>query len=144
MRPDTQHRAPTRTSARALRVDHRRCAKLHQRLSYPPPDGDGCPSLPRPAGPRQRLTGDLAVIEHRHSGITWGHQGKLHALYTWTAARPVAVLDDEHGGTDPYDAQRRTAEGLPTLLVPVNGHTGLRRTDIDQVHTWLDTLHDAR
>ncbi|MCW6004297.1 hypothetical protein K1W54_06835, partial [Micromonospora sp. CPCC 205371] len=56
------------------------------------------------------------------------------------APGPVAVLDAEHAGKDPYDAQRRTAEGIPTLLMPVTGYTGLRRHDIDQVHVWLDAL----
>lgn len=92
--------------------------------------------------PRLGLPDDLTVIEHRYHGVAWGHQGKLVGLYAWTGQRPVAVLDDEFGGRDPYDAHQRTAEGIPTLLVPVNGYTGLRRTDIDQVHAWLDTLHD--
>ncbi|MDG4795016.1 HAD domain-containing protein [Micromonospora sp. WMMD1082] len=86
------------------------------------------------------LPEDLTVIEHRYPGIAWGHQRKLFDLYAWTGQRPTAVLDDEHGGKDPYDAERRTAEGIPTLLVPVNGYTGLRRHDIDQVHAWLDAL----
>jgi hypothetical protein len=90
--------------------------------------------------PRLGLPDDLTVIEHQYHGVAWGHQGKLFGLYAWTGRRPVAVLDNEHGGKDPYDAKRRTAEGIPTLLVPVNGYTGLRRHDIDQVHAWLDTL----
>jgi hypothetical protein len=90
--------------------------------------------------PRLGLPNDLPVIAHQHHGIAWGHQGKLFDLYTWTGPRPVAVLDDEHGGKDPYDAQRRAAEGAPTLLVPVDGYSGLRRHDIDQVHAWLDAL----
>lgn len=89
---------------------------------------------------RLGLPDDLTVIDHRYHGITWGHQGKLVGLYAWTGARPVAVLDDEHGGKDPDDAKRRTDDGIPTLLVPINGYTGLRRQDIDQVHAWLDTL----
>ncbi|RSM65107.1 hypothetical protein DMB66_17680 [Actinoplanes sp. ATCC 53533] len=91
-------------------------------------------------GPRLGLPADLPVIEHRYHGVTWGRQGKLVGLYAWTGARPVAVLDDEHGGKDLDHAQQRTAEGIPTLLVPVDGYTGLRRHDIDQVHAWLDTL----
>jgi hypothetical protein len=53
------------------------------------------------------------------------------------AQRPVAVLDDEFGGTDPYTAKQRTADGVPTLLVPVSPFTGLRRGDIDTVLAWL-------
>jgi hypothetical protein len=92
---------------------------------------------------RLGLPADLTVIEHQYTGIGWGHQHKLSGLYDFTGRRPVAVLDNEYGGKDPYHAQDRTAEGIPTLLVPVNGRTGLRRSDIDQVHTWLNTLPRA-
>ena len=70
-------------------------------------------------------------------GIRWGHQTKLGHLYRHTGTRPVAVLDDQIGGKDPDTAQRRTTAGVPTLLVPVDGVTGIRRQDVDAVLAWL-------
>jgi hypothetical protein len=82
---------------------------------------------------RLGLPADLPVIDvGPGGGIRWGHQLKLGPLYTWPGLRPVAVLDDEFGGKDASDADRRTAHGIPTLLVPINGVAGLRRADIDR------------
>jgi hypothetical protein len=73
-------------------------------------------------------------------GVRFGYQSKLSPLYTWAAGRPLAVLDDEFGGRDPHVAQRRTADGAPTLLHPVDGYRGLCREDIDTVQDWLRRL----
>ncbi|MFG2043941.1 hypothetical protein [Dactylosporangium sp. NPDC048998] len=58
-----------------------------------------------------------------------------------TGARPAAVLDDAFGGKDPDHARTRTRGGRPTLPVPVNPATGLRRADIDTVLAWLHDPH---
>lgn len=89
---------------------------------------------------RLGLPTDLAVIDITAAGVRWGHQGKLSALYQAVGDRPVAVLDDAFGGKDPDHASHRTRNGAPTLLVPVNPRTGLRRADIDTIHAWLNRL----
>lgn len=86
------------------------------------------------------LPDNLTVISHQVTGVAWGRQGKLDGLFHYSGDRPVAVLDDEHGGKDPALAAARTAQGLPTLLVAVDPFTGLRRPDIDLVLRWLRHL----
>ncbi|MEU5669036.1 hypothetical protein ABZ749_01435 [Micromonospora sp. NPDC047753] len=73
-------------------------------------------------------------------GIRCGHQSELSPLYAWPAQRPLAVLDDEFGGKEPFTADQRTASGRPALVRPVNPYHGLRRADIDAVLTWLRQL----
>ena len=88
--------------------------------------------------PRLSLPTGLPVIDAGHSGVRFGRQRKLAALYRAIGARPVAVLDDEFGGRDPAEAVERNARGSATLLVPVNSVTGLQRHHIDEVLRWLD------
>ncbi|MEV6932232.1 HAD domain-containing protein [Dactylosporangium sp. NPDC051485] len=89
---------------------------------------------------RLGLPTDLTVIDVTTAGVRWGHQLKLFDLYQHTGTRPVAVLDDQFGGKDPDNARSRTRSGVPTLLVPVDPHTGLRRDHVDTVLTWLDDI----
>ena len=89
---------------------------------------------------RLGLPTDLTVVDFTAAGVRWGHQAKLLDLYQAVGDRPVAVLDDEFGGKDPLHACDRSRAGAPTLLVPVNPGTGLRRADIDTVLAWLRHL----
>ncbi|MEV0133670.1 HAD domain-containing protein [Dactylosporangium sp. NPDC050688] len=89
---------------------------------------------------RLGLPTNLAAIDITAAGVRWGHQAKLFDLYRAVGNRPVAVLDDAFGGKDPDHAHHRTRSGAPTLLVPVNPRTGLRRADIDAVRAWLHRL----
>ena len=90
--------------------------------------------------PRLGLPDGLPVLDVTVSGVAWGHQAKLFDLYQAVGDRPVAVLDDTFGGKDAAHAESRTHTGRPTLLVPVNPITGLRRTDVDTVLAWLARL----
>jgi hypothetical protein len=91
--------------------------------------------------PRLGLPKDLPWVDlGQGGGIRFGRQLKLPPLYRAVGTRPVAVLDDEFGGRDPDEAAARTANGNQTLLVPVNGGTGLQRQHVDLVHRWLDRL----
>ncbi|MEU6022591.1 HAD domain-containing protein [Micromonospora sp. NPDC047134] len=90
--------------------------------------------------PRLNLPTDLPLIDTPHSGVRFGRQLKLAALYHAIGTRPVAVLDDEFGGRDLADATERTDSGSATLLVPVDSVTGLQRHHIDEVLRWLDGL----
>ncbi|MBM0274006.1 hypothetical protein JM949_00275 [Micromonospora sp. STR1s_6] len=91
-------------------------------------------------GPRLGLPVDLQVIDVGQSGVRFGRQLKLAGLYRAIGGRPVAVLDDTFGGRDGSEAADRTARGKATLLVPVDGVTGLQRGHIDQVLNWLSRL----
>ena len=103
-----------------------------------------CTSWRTPAAtriaPHLGLPTDLAVIDVTAAGMRWGHQAKLFDLYQAVGGRPVAVLNDEFGGKDPDQARDPSQAGAPTLLVPVNPGTGLRRADIDSVLAWLRHL----
>ncbi|MFG3645076.1 hypothetical protein ACGF3C_32860 [Micromonospora sp. NPDC047762] len=90
--------------------------------------------------PRLGLPATWQHVPVQAGGVRFGHQSKLGRLYAWAARRPLAVLDDEFGGKDPFTADQRTADGAPTLLRPVNPYHGLRRVDIDAVLTWLRQL----
>jgi hypothetical protein len=92
---------------------------------------------PTVIAPRLGLPATWPVIDITATGVRWGHQLKLGPLYAWTANRAVAVLDDEFSGKDLHTAEDRTADGIPTLLVPIDRYHGLRRSDIDTVLTWL-------
>lgn len=90
--------------------------------------------------PRLGLSSTWPHVPIRAGGIRFGHQSKLADLYTWAGRRPLAVLDDESGGKDPYTARRRTADGAPTLLHPVDPGPGLCRADVDAVLAFLSHL----
>jgi hypothetical protein len=90
--------------------------------------------------PRLGLPTTWPNVPVRGSGVRFGHQSKLAALYTWTGRRPLAVLDDQFGGKDPTTAAQRTGDGAPTLLRPVDPYRGLCRADIDAVLAWLHHL----
>ncbi len=90
--------------------------------------------------PRLGLPDDWPHVPAHGGGVRFGHQAKLGPLYAWAARRPLAVLDDEFGGKDPYTAEARTADGAPTLLHSVDPGRGLCRADIDAVLAWLSRL----
>ncbi len=90
--------------------------------------------------PRLGLPDTWLHVPVTGSGVRFGHQTKLAAVYAWAGRRPLAMLDDEFGGKDPYTAHQRTAAGAPTLLRPVDPSRGLCRADIDAVLAWLRQL----
>ncbi|MCX4090931.1 HAD domain-containing protein [Nocardia sp. alder85J] len=55
-----------------------------------------------------------------------GHHGKTVAVTRWAGDRPICWFDDDFVAADHDWAARRTADGAPTLLIPVEPDIGLR------------------
>ncbi|NKY85861.1 HAD domain-containing protein [Nocardia veterana] len=84
----------------------------------------------------------LEVIIFEDTGIRHrdGHHGKLPTIDRWARRRPLCWFDDEFQPADQSWADRRTDTGAPTLLVPVDRHTGLTDDHLDIARAFLDRL----
>lgn len=84
----------------------------------------------------------LEVIIFEDTGIRHrdGHHGKLPTIERWARQRPICWFDDEFQPADQHWAARRSSECAPTLLVPVDRHTGLTDEHLDRARTFLDRL----
>ena len=87
----------------------------------------------------------LEVIIFEDTGIRHrnGHHGKLPTIERWARRRPFCWFDDEFQSADQHWAQRRTADGAPTMLIPVDRHTGLAAEHLDRARTFLQRLAAA-
>ncbi|MEV5652457.1 HAD domain-containing protein [Nocardia sp. NPDC052254] len=87
----------------------------------------------------------LEVIIFEDTGIRHrdGHHGKLPTIERWAGRRPFCWFDDEFQPADQLWAQRRTSSGAPTMLIPVDRHTGLVTEHLDRAHTFLRRLAAA-
>lgn len=95
----------------------------------------------------------LPVIEFPETDVSYDHRGYLSwradggwkwpAVSAYAAGRPLAWLDDEHGGAD-FAAARaafdRDRAGCPTLLCHVDPRRGLRSAHLDRVRAWAADL----
>jgi hypothetical protein len=54
--------------------------------------------------------------------------------------RPLAWLDDQFGPADLAWAERRTAAGVPTLLLACDPVVGLTRVHVDAALAWVSSL----
>lgn len=87
----------------------------------------------------------LEVIIFEDTGIRHreGRHGKLPTIDRWARRRPICWFDDEFQPDDQTWAQSRTDAGAPTLLIPVDRHTGLTPTHLDRARRFLGRLSAA-
>lgn len=83
----------------------------------------GLPQLPVIAFPRKEY-------------YEFGHIFKLGDVVEYIGDEPFAWLDDDFERDDLAWAKQRTADGIPTLLVPIAPNIGLRQEDLDWVRDW--------
>jgi hypothetical protein len=88
----------------------------------------------------------LEVIIFEDTGIRHreGHHGKLPTIDRWAGRRPLCWFDDEFQPADQGWAERRTATVAPTLLVPVDRHTGLTPDHLEVARAFLEPLRGPR
>jgi hypothetical protein len=86
------------------------------------------------------LPGRLPVVPFPRARLTrlLGFDGiwKRPDVEPLVQARPLAWLDDEFGPSDLAWAQRRTAAGMPTLLLVCDPLVGLTRAHVDTALVW--------
>ena len=78
----------------------------------------------------------------------WRRDGswKWRAVASFADGRPLAWLDDEHGGgfTEARAWFDRQRAGVPTSLCHVDPRRGLRPEHLEEVRDWAATLHSGR
>jgi hypothetical protein len=79
----------------------------------------------------------MTVRTHQHAGIGTVRPHPSTAVTLGVNKRKLPRL---YAGT----AWRRTTDGITRHLVPVDGYTGQRCRDSDQVHARLDRSRDTR
>ncbi|MYX06953.1 hypothetical protein GTW98_09035 [Streptomyces sp. SID8375] len=90
----------------------------------------GIPPFPYVDLPRPRIT-----TSHPH-GYLW----KRDHVAAWLNEAPAAWIDDDFTRLDHEWAVRRTAAGLPTLLVQPDPHIGLLPEHVAKVREWASGL----
>ncbi len=65
---------------------------------------------------------------------------KIPGVEAYAAGRALAWFDDEFKPADFEWAEKRTADGAPTLVVHIDPMHGIRRHDIDAVAEWAALL----
>ncbi|MFG2527295.1 hypothetical protein [Streptomyces sp. NPDC048516] len=90
----------------------------------------GIPAFPYVDLPRPRIT-----TSHPH-GYLW----KRDRVAVWAKATPVAWIDDDFTHLDHEWAARRTAAGLPTLLIQPDPHVGLLPEHVARTLEWASGL----
>jgi hypothetical protein len=71
-------------------------------------------------------------------GSVAGHW-KLEALDRFAGGRPVAWIDDSLDQSCFQWAERREAEGCPTLLVPTEPDLGIEEAQVAVLELWADS-----
>ncbi|MFD7664010.1 HAD domain-containing protein [Streptomyces sp. NPDC059788] len=86
----------------------------------------------------------LPHVDLPHPQITTSHPNgylwKRDHVDAWIGDAPAAWIDDDFTALDHAWAARRTARGLPTLLVQPEPHDGLCADHLGQVVTWAGQL----
>lgn len=90
----------------------------------------GLPPLPHVDLPRPKIT------TSHPNGYLW----KRDHVDAWLGDAPAAWIDDDFTSLDHAWAARRTARGLPTLLVQPEPRDGLCADHLCQVVTWAGQL----
>lgn len=65
---------------------------------------------------------------------------KIPGVEEYADGRALAWFDDEFTVADEKWAAKRTADGLPTLIVRIDPLHGIRQDDVDQVAEWAREL----
>lgn len=68
------------------------------------------------------------------------HIWKLPGVEAYAAGRALAWFDDEFTAADMEWAEKRTAEGTPTLLLRIDPVHGIRQQDVIAVAAWAAEL----
>lgn len=80
----------------------------------------------------------LPVIQVKQP--SWGDRGKhiwkLDAVKEYVGNRSFAWFDDDFTKADLEWAAKRTADGFPTLFVPIDPAIGIVQGDVDRVAAW--------
>ncbi|MGY4952198.1 hypothetical protein [Streptomyces sp. NEAU-L66] len=90
----------------------------------------GIPAFPYVDLPRPRIT-----TSHPH-GYLW----KRDHVAVWTKESPIAWIDDDFTHLDHEWAARRTAAGLPTLLIQPDPFIGLLPAHVARMLEWASAL----